>query len=92
MSTVTRSRSDYENIRTDFRVHLVKHRFEFIVQKHKSVLFDFKDLPGDVKSKLIDTYCLDLYGVWCNCGIIARTMLTHFTLPGEKYLDESEKF
>ena len=26
------------------------------------VLFDFKDIPSDVKSKLIDTYCLDLYG------------------------------
>ena len=28
----------------------------------KSVLFDFKDIPSDVKSKLTDTYCLDLYG------------------------------
>ena len=30
--------------------------------KVNSVLFDFKDIPSDVKSKLIDTYCLDLYG------------------------------
>ena len=27
-----------------------------------SVVFDFKDIPSDVKSKLMDTYCLDLYG------------------------------
>ena len=27
-----------------------------------SVLFDFKNISSDVKSKLIDTYCLDLYG------------------------------
>ena len=27
-----------------------------------SVLFDFKDIPSDVKSKLMDTYCLDSYG------------------------------
>ena len=25
-------------------------------------MFDFKDIPSDVKSKLMDTYCLDLYG------------------------------
>ena len=31
--------------------------------KVKNVLFDFKDIPNDVKSKLIDTYCLDVY-VW----------------------------
>ena len=30
--------------------------------KVNSVLFDFKDIPSDVKSKLMDTYCLDLYG------------------------------
>ena len=30
--------------------------------KVNSVIFDFKDIPSDVKSKLIDTYCLDLYG------------------------------
>ena len=30
--------------------------------KVNSVLFDFKDIPSDVKSTLIDTYCLDLYG------------------------------
>ena len=25
-------------------------------------MYDFKDIPSDVKSKLMDTYCLDLYG------------------------------
>ena len=30
--------------------------------KVNSVLFDFKDIPSDVKSKLIVTFCLDLYG------------------------------
>ena len=30
--------------------------------KVNRVLFDFKDIPSDVKSKLINTYCLDLYG------------------------------
>ena len=30
--------------------------------KVNSVFFDFKDIPSDVKSKLMDTYCLDLYG------------------------------
>ena len=29
--------------------------------KVNSVLFDFEDIPSDVKSKLMDTYCLDLY-------------------------------
>ena len=27
-----------------------------------SVLYDFKDLPCDVKAKLLDSYCLDVYG------------------------------
>ena len=30
--------------------------------KVNSVLFNFKDRRSDVKSKLMDTYCLDLYG------------------------------
>ena len=30
--------------------------------KVNSVLFNFKDAPSDEKPKLIDTYCLDLYG------------------------------
>ena len=27
-----------------------------------SVLYDFKDIPCDVKAKLLDFYCLDVYG------------------------------
>ena len=36
--------------------------------KVTSVLFDLKYIPSDVKSKLIDSYCLDLYGsqLWKN--------------------------
>ena len=30
--------------------------------KVNSVLYDFKDIPCDVKTRLLDTYCLDLYG------------------------------
>ena len=30
--------------------------------KVNGVSFDFKDMPSDVKSKLIDIYCLELYG------------------------------
>ena len=26
-----------------------------------SVLYDFKDIPCDVKAKLLDSYCLDVY-------------------------------
>ena len=31
--------------------------------KVNSVLYDFKDIPCDVKTRLLDTYCLDLYGL-----------------------------
>ena len=36
--------------------------------KLNSVLYDFKDIPCDVKTRLLDTYCLDLYGsqLWNN--------------------------
>ena len=27
-----------------------------------SILYDFKDIPCDVKARLIDSYCLDVYG------------------------------
>ena len=27
-----------------------------------SVLYDFKDIPCDVEAKLLDSYCLDVYG------------------------------
>ena len=35
---------------------------QHIFCKVNGVSFDFKDIPSDVKSKLIDTYCLDVYG------------------------------
>ena len=30
--------------------------------KVNSVIYDFKNVPCDIKSKLLATYCLDLYG------------------------------
>ena len=30
--------------------------------KVNNVLYDFKDIPCDAKTRLLDTYCLDLYG------------------------------
>ena len=36
--------------------------FRSFIEKVNSVVVDFKDIPSDVKLKLIDTYCLDLYG------------------------------
>ena len=30
--------------------------------KVNNVLYDFKDIPCDVKTRWLDTYCLDLYG------------------------------
>ena len=49
----------YYNKRT---VHQQIDRFlSLSSMRSHSVLFDFKDIPSDVKSKLMDTYCLDLY-------------------------------
>ena len=31
--------------------------------KVNSVLYDYKDIPCDVKTRLLDKYCLDLYWV-----------------------------
>ena len=47
-------------------IHRIVQKFYY---KVNSDLFDFKDIPSDVKSKLIDTYCLDLYGsqLWKYC-------------------------
>ena len=57
-----------------FRQTFNFHKYKKIVINHihrnvqkfyckvNSVLFDFKDIPSNVKSKQIDTYCLDLYG------------------------------
>ena len=32
------------------------------ISRVNSVLYDFKDIPCDVKAKLLDSYCLDVYG------------------------------
>ena len=43
-----------------------KRNVKSSVQKYycrvNSVLYDFKDIPCDVKAKLLDSYCLDVYG------------------------------
>ena len=39
------------------QIHRIGQKFYY---KVNSVLFDFKDIPSAVKSKLMDTYCLDL--------------------------------
>ena len=46
----------------DLKVNHIHKNVQKFYCKVNSVLFDFKDIPSDVKSKLIDTYCLDLYG------------------------------
>ena len=54
--------------------------------KVNSVLYDFKDIPCDVKTRLLDTYCLDLYAGY-NCGTTANMMLIIFMLHGVKLFD-----
>ena len=49
--------------------------------KVNSVLYDFKNVPCHVKSKLLATYCLDLYGS-CSYGITAVLMFNRFMLLG----------
>ena len=44
------------------KVNHIHSNVQILYCKVNSVLFDFKDTPSDVKSKLIETYCLDLYG------------------------------
>ena len=46
----------------DIKVNHIHTNVQNIYRKVNSVLFDFKDIPSDVKSKLTDTYCLDLHG------------------------------
>ena len=46
----------------DFKVNHIHRNVQKFYCKVNSVLFDFKDIPSDVKSKLMVTYCLDLYG------------------------------
>ena len=43
-----------------------------------SVLYDFKNLPCHVKSKLLATYCLDLYGmVWYGNSYLTQHISIH---------------
>ena len=46
----------------DLKVNHIHRNVQKFYCKVNSVLFDFKDIPSDAKSKLMDTYCLDLYG------------------------------
>ena len=46
----------------DLKVTHIHRNVQKFYCKVNSVLFDFKDIPSDVNSKLMDTYCLDLYG------------------------------
>ena len=61
----------------DLKANHIHSNVQKLYCKVNSVSCDFKDIPSDVKSKLIDTYCLDLYDS---------------SLPGRKLLDESGKF
>ena len=62
----------------DLKVNHIHRNVQKFYCKVNSVLFDFKD----VKSKLIDTYCLDLYGsqLWK----YSKNDVNAFTLPGGK--------
>ena len=46
----------------DFKVSHIHRKVQKFYCKVNSVLFDFKYIPSDVKSKLMDTYCSDLNG------------------------------
>ena len=46
----------------DFKFNHIHRNVQKFFCKVNSFLFDFNYIPSDVKSKLIDTYCLDLYG------------------------------
>ena len=45
----------------DLKVNHMRRNVQKFYCKVNSVLFDFKDIPSDVKSKLIDTYCTILH-------------------------------
>ena len=45
----------------DLKVNHIHNIVQKFYCKLNNVLLDFKDIPSDVKSKLIDTYSLDLY-------------------------------
>ena len=46
----------------DLKVNHIHSYVQKCYCKVNSVLFQFKDIPSDVKSKLIESYCIDLYG------------------------------
>ena len=46
----------------DLEINHIHRNVQKFYCKVNSILFDFKDIPSDLKTKLIDTYCLDLYG------------------------------
>ena len=46
----------------DLKVNHIHINVQKFYCKVNIVLFDFKDIPSGVKSKLMDTYCLDVYG------------------------------
>ena len=46
----------------DFKVNHIHRNVQKLYCKVNSVLLDFNDIPNELKSKLMDTYCLDLYG------------------------------
>ena len=58
--------------------------------KVNSVLHDFKDIPCHVKTRLLDTYCLDYTGH--NYGTTVNMMLISFMLHGVKLFDDFGKF
>ena len=47
----------------DLKVNHISRNVQKFYCKVNSILFDFNNIPSDVKSKLMDTYCLVLYGL-----------------------------
>ena len=58
--------------------------------KVNSVLYDFKGIPCDVKTRLLDTYCLDLYGfqLWN----YSKYDVNHFYVAWRKTIRRLRKF
>ena len=44
------------------KIEILIKEYRKIYCKVNSVLYDIKDIPCSVKYRLLDTYCLDLYG------------------------------
>ena len=49
------------SVTSRIRERNVNRSFQKFYCRVKSVLYDFKDIPCDVKAKLLDSYCLDVY-------------------------------